>query len=54
MATVHANESYEEVNVQCEDRHDKISKKHILLGAAGVIAVAAVVYAIIKKNNPNK
>jgi hypothetical protein len=26
----------------------------ILLGAAGVIAVAAVVYAIIKKNNPNK
>lgn len=54
MATIHADESEEEVNVQCEDAHDKVSKKHIVLGVLGVLGVVAVVYAIIKKNNHSK
>ena len=54
MATVHADDSEEDVRVQCESTHDKISKKHIVLGVLGVATVVAVVYAIIKNNNHNK
>lgn len=39
------------MSVQSGDSRDKISKKHLLLGALGVVAAIAVVYAVIKNNN---
>lgn len=54
MATVHTDDSEEEVRVQCESNHDRMSKKHIILGVLGVVTIVAVVYAIINKNNHNK
>lgn len=48
MATMHADESEDEVKVQCEDAHDKMSKAHLMLGVLGVVAVVVVTYSVIK------
>lgn len=39
--------------MQYENLNDKMPKKNILLGLVGVLAVATVVYVIIKNNNSN-
>lgn len=54
MATVHADESEEEVTVQSDASRDRVSKKYIAFGVLAMVATVAVVYAIIKRNNLNK
>lgn len=49
MASIHADDAEEELNVQCDDAHDKMSKTHLMLGVLGVVAVVVVTYAVIKK-----
>lgn len=54
MATIRANETDEEANVQSEELNDRMKKEHIFAGVLGVVVAAVLIYAVVKNINNNK